>query len=397
MIALNRCMSVLYIIGFLKNMLFILPVLMLYYGYKGVGIGDFFLIQGFAYLVVFFTEVPTGYIADIFSRKKVAVFGFLVWSIGYLFWIYGYGFSSMLMGELIFGLSISLLSGTFEAYMFDLLKKRGKERLYHNKFAKYNAFSNVGLFVATISGSFLYKKIGGDNTVWLCLWASFIAFVLMLFMPDLKEARRVVSADRSKTEDIIVIFIKTLKSKNIRNLMFFSGIYGTMTLVLMWGLQAVMIDRNVPVFLFGIIIGINSFGRIVWSYVVGKLLDKIGGVSIFELMLAIVFISYSGAILSSKVEYIYVYVCLFLMIIGSGSILISRIGISTMINHVTKSDERATVLSVKSMFDRMCTGVGMMALKPLFDSIGISNTFYITAILILPLFCIFYFIRKDNL
>ena len=53
MIALNRCMSVLYAIGFLKNMLFILPVLMLYYGYKGVTIGDFFLIQGLSQIVVF--------------------------------------------------------------------------------------------------------------------------------------------------------------------------------------------------------------------------------------------------------------------------------------------------------------------------------------------------------
>lgn len=397
MIALNRCMSVLYIVGMLKNALFILPVLMLYYGYKGVSIGEFFLIQGFSSLVVFFTEVPTGYIADIFSRKKVAVLGFLVWSVGYLFWIFGYGFWPILIGELIFGLSLSLLSGTFEAYMFDLLKKRGKEGLFHKKFAKYNVFSNIGLFVATISGSVLYEKIGADETVWLCFMCSFIAFVLMLFMPEISEAQRVVSKDKSKIKDIIDIFIKTLKNKSVRDLMLFSGIYGVMTLVLMWGLQAVMIERNVPVMLFGVILGINSLGRIIWSSISGKLYDKLRIIKIFKLMLIILFIAYLGAIFSLKVEYVFVYVCLALMIIGCGAVILSRISISTQINHITKSDERATVLSVKSMADKMCTSFGMMALKPLFDTIGIGNTFVVTFVLIVPLFVLFYRFRKNDL
>ena len=281
--------------------------------------------------------------------------------------------------------------------MFDLLKKRGKEGLFHKKFAKYNVFSNIGLFVATISGSVLYEKIGADETVWLCFMCSFIAFVLMLFMPEISEAQRVVSKDKSKIKDIIDIFIKTLKNKSVRDLMLFSGIYGVMTLVLMWGLQAVMIERDVPVMLFGVILGINSLGRIIWSSISGKLYDKLRIIKIFRLMLIILFIAYLGAIFSLKVEYVFVYVCLALMIIGCGSVILSRISISTQINHITKSDERATVLSVESMADTMCTSFGMMALKPLFDTIGIGNTFVVTFVLIVPLFVLFYRFRKNDL
>jgi len=144
MFSVKRSITVLCTVGFLKNMLFILPVLMLYYGYKGVGIGDFFLIQGFSSMMVFLCEVPSGYVGDLFSRKRVIISGFIVWTLGYLFWIFGSGFWFILAGELLFGISMSMISGTLEAYMYDLLKKQRKEKAFHKKFAKYNMVQDVG-------------------------------------------------------------------------------------------------------------------------------------------------------------------------------------------------------------------------------------------------------------
>ena len=261
MISLSRCMAVLYTIGALKNMLFILPVLMLYYGYKGVSMGDFYLIQGLSAMVVFLLEVPSGYIADIFSRKKTVILGMIVWVLGYLFWIFGDGFWFILMGELIFGVSLSLLSGALEAYIYDLLKKRKKEKSFHKKMAKYDMFTDLSLLFATLSGPFIYKEIGEDATVWFCVITMVVAIVLMCFMPDTPETKREVKENKSAFLDILEISIKTVKNYDIRNIIVFSGIYGTLTLVLMWGLQSVMMDRDVPVYLFGVILAINAFGR----------------------------------------------------------------------------------------------------------------------------------------
>ena len=36
------------------------------------------------------------------------------------------------------------------------------------------------------------------------------------------------------------------------------------------------------------------------------------------------------------------------------------------------------------MMDKMCAALGMIALKPLFDNIGIFDTFVITSILLIP-------------
>ena len=129
-----------------------------------------------------------------------------------------------------------------------------------------------------------------------------------------------------------------------------------------------------------------------------KILDRCGAKKILFLLVTIIFIALSSAILSLRVSYALVYVCLCGMIVGSGSILLSRIMVATLINHQTKSSERATVLSVQSMGDRMCTGFGMMGLKPLFDNIGIFNTYVVVTMLLLPLvYSVFVLTKKIKL
>lgn len=388
MFSVKRSITVLCTVGFLKNMLFILPVLMLYYGYKGVGIGDFFLIQGFSSMMVFLCEVPSGYVGDLFSRKRVIISGFIVWTLGYLFWIFGSGFWFILAGELLFGISMSMISGTLEAYMYDLLKKQRKEKAFHKKFAKYNMVQDVGLLLATLVGGVAYNKLGGDATVWLCVATMIMAIILMMFMPDVKEYRRIVKDDKNKFRDILDISINALKKFDIRWLISFSSIYGVLTFVLMWGLQAVMINRDIPVYLFGMVFAVNSLVRVCWGYGSAKLLDKFGLKIVIGVLVGIICVATSGAVISLFVPYAMVYVCLGAMIIGSGSVVLARVVTGTLINHRIESDERATVLSVKHMIEKTLAGVGMMFLKPLFDNIGVGETYMLCMLLIIPIvFC----------
>ena len=181
---------------------FILPVIVLFYGDKGVSIGDFFLIQGIMRLFIFITEIPTGYVGDIFSRKHTLIIGYLIYAFGYLLWIYGSGFWFMLGGELFFSVGISLVSGTLEAYLYDILKKRHKEDKYHFKLAKMTTIMNTTLMIATLSGAFIYHFFGPTAPVWLSLFCMLVATIILCFLPDVPEAKRIVAKDKSKWQDI---------------------------------------------------------------------------------------------------------------------------------------------------------------------------------------------------
>ena len=65
----------------LHGALFVLPTVMLFYAFKGISMGDFFLIQGISNLSIFVMEIPTGYIGDLFSRKKSLILGMIFWHI----------------------------------------------------------------------------------------------------------------------------------------------------------------------------------------------------------------------------------------------------------------------------------------------------------------------------
>lgn len=369
----------------LHGALFMLPTLMLFYAFKGVSMGDFFLIQGISNLSIFVMEIPTGYIGDLFSRKKSLIIGTIFWIIGYLFWIFGSGFTTILIGELIFSLAIAFISGTLEAYLYDLLKKNHKEGNFHKKYAKMRMLKDLALTIATLSGAFIYQFFGPTIPLWggiVCL----ISSILILFLlPDVPESKRIVAKDKSKWQDILNISKYAIKHPEIKWLMLFPALYSTFTFVMMWGLQSVMVLRALPVFVFGFVTTANSFLRTFWSGISGKILEKfhLSGVLIFSCV--IITIAAIGASLSAYVPIWMVYVCLTLMALASSSVMLSRISSSVLINHRIKSDERATVLSVASMVNRAFSGLGLICLKPLFDGIGVGPTFMVSSLLLIPI------------
>ena len=364
---------------------FVLPVLMLYYGQKGISTGDFFLIQGLSWICVFLTEIPTGYIGDLFSRKRTLIIGTFFWILGNIILIYCSGFFLILAAELIFGIAIAFISGTVEAYLYDLLKKRHKEQNYHKKFSKMETIENVGLMIATLTGAFFYQYFSPDTPVWLSVVCASIGLGILFLLPDVPESKRIVAKDKSKWQDILDISKYAIKHPEIKWLMIFPGVYSVLTALFMWGSQSVMIDRNIPIFIFSFVVGLNSFSRMAWSAVSGKLLEKFHLSGVIKILCGIIILAALGACLSLYIWHVVVYVCLILMVLGSSSIVLSRIATSTLVNHRIKSDERATVLSVKSMVERAFQGLGLICLKPLFDGIGVGPTFMVSALLLIPI------------
>ncbi len=385
-ISIKKAPNFLIFAGALKNTIFAVPIIILYFQHKGVSTGDFFLIQGIFAFLAFFVEIPTGYIGDLFSRKLTLIIGFFLHLLGSLLWIYGYGFYWLLGGELLFAISLALYSGTFEAYLYDLLKKQNNQKKFHKKMGNLAVVSDTLLLVATLSGGVLYQVISPEAPIWGQLISSAIAIIILLMLPDVPESRRQVAQNKSKIQDIIDISKATIKHPSIKWLIIFPAIYGGLTLVLMWGLQTVMIARDIPVFMFSFVMGANAIMRILYGTISPKLLDKLHISGVIKLLLGLIVLGLLGAVLSQYVPYYSVYLCLVLMMIGAGSIVLIRISSSTLINHRIASDERATVISVKSMAGRIFTGLAMLAFKPMLDDLGVSYAFLISGIFLLPIF-----------
>jgi MFS family permease len=108
------------------NAMFFMPVVIAYYYIKGADLADFLLIQGLFRIAVMVLEVPTGYLADRWSRPLQLKAAAFIWLISMVMLFQADSFNGLLWSEMLAALSVSLSSGTVQAYMHEALRAEGK-------------------------------------------------------------------------------------------------------------------------------------------------------------------------------------------------------------------------------------------------------------------------------
>ncbi|WP_246485783.1 MFS transporter [Kribbella qitaiheensis] len=78
----------------------------------------------------FLLEVPSGAWADVFSRRKLLMLGSALSGLGYASWILLPTYAGFALGFILWGISSALISGTFEALVYDELAARGTAHKY---------------------------------------------------------------------------------------------------------------------------------------------------------------------------------------------------------------------------------------------------------------------------
>lgn len=359
---------------FCHNFMLILPVIVLVYTQKGITVGDFFLIQGLFRLAAFLFEIPSGYMSDVFSRRRVLICAALVATLGFATVAMAHGFWMIMLGEGLLGVSSALFSGTLEAYTYDLLKRNNTQQEFLKEYGEVATYGNIASFVGTVLGGMLYAGIGGDNLLWAETAIAAIAIIAFLFLPELSEVRRVVN-HKSAVADAFGITVRTMKNPKLRNFIIFPTLFGAFTIMLLWILQPIMQDTAVPVSLFGIYVGANQLARAVLSKYAYKICDKFGNMttslmSVMSVILCIV----SGILALYVNNMVIVYIlCAIVALVPPLQALIA-LQYNTLIHHCVKSTERGTVISTRAMVSMVLGAVVLIISKFLVDGFGLTIT-----------------------
>ena len=361
----------------------LVPVAVLLYQGKGVSVGEFFLIQGIFRLTAFLFEIPSGYLSDVFSRKKILLIGAIVQFIAMAWLFFAQGFWGVLLCEAGLGLASALFSGTKEAYAFDLLKRMKREKDYLKENGSIHTFSQVSTFFATLAGGGLYA-ISAGLLLGVEAAASLVAVLIVLLLPELREVRRKVAPETSPLRDCISIVKMSVNHPEIKWLMIFPAVYSGFTLIMFWILQPVMEAALVPVALFGFFIGINQGSRAVFSKVSHWIKAKLGIRSLLFVCVALLFAGFLAAIAAvhSAGNMVLVYALSAFVAVIPATQSMCGLVFKDYIHHKISSNERGTVLSVYSMFNMGATGLMMVASKPLLDNVGIMPTMLVCSLVL---------------
>ncbi|MDX6228777.1 MAG: hypothetical protein QOI76_2167, partial [Frankiales bacterium] len=120
--------------------------------------------------------VPTGLLADRYSRRGCVAAAGPVKAAAFLYWLAFPSFAGFAAGFALWGLAGSLSSGALEALVYDGLTSFGAEAPYPKVLGRLSAVELLGQLVATAGAAALFPLAGFAGvigaSVGLCLWSS---------------------------------------------------------------------------------------------------------------------------------------------------------------------------------------------------------------------------------
>jgi MFS family permease len=99
-------------------------------------------------LVALVSEIPTGLLADRFSRRSVLVTSKLMQAVAFLIWWLYPGFAGYAAGFVLWGVGYAFNSGAFQAYVYEEMAALGATKQFTKVFSRSQSLALVGMVVA---------------------------------------------------------------------------------------------------------------------------------------------------------------------------------------------------------------------------------------------------------
>jgi MFS family permease len=364
--------------------LFATPIIVLFWQDNGLSMAQIMILQSIYSILVVVLEIPTGYIADIYGRKK----SLIIWSFIHALWILYYAiawdFVWFVIAEWLFAIGISLISWANSAFLYDILLEAGEEKRYKKILWKSTFYLLISMAIANIAWWFI-----GEIDFRMTFWISFLFNIPSVFIAlSMKEAKRKTKIIKKWYVKQLMMIIKKsiVENKKLRYLLIWSGLIYWLNNIALWFYQPYFELSWISIVYFGVIFAsFQVFAGISgkYAYKIEKLLWERKSVI---LLLMLLWISY---ILMWKFIFALWFLFAFLQQFVRW---FSKVVFTDYINKLIDSENRATILSIQSMMSRLSYAVVIPFVGYIADIYSISNALLISWISVFVIWAIFIFL-----
>jgi len=138
-------------------------------------------------LGVILFEVPSGVLADRWSRKWTLFIGTLTLIAASLIIGLSTGPLQYIIGSFIWGIFFALQSGSPESLIYDMLKVEKSTKLYKKYLARFTLMGTAGLMLGSFSGAFIADTVSLKAAYLLTIIPSVISLALLYFVKEPKQ------------------------------------------------------------------------------------------------------------------------------------------------------------------------------------------------------------------
>lgn len=324
------------------GMSFLVAVIVPYYRDRmNLTFNDFLFGEAFFAATIVLLDVPTGWLSDVWQRRRILALGSFMNIIGYGLLIFAHGLVLAVTAQVIIGVGISLMSGSNSATLFETLLSANREGEYRRREGRRAGLGLYGIAMASIVGSLAYAH----NPLWPAVAstaAQAAAFVCALLLDEPERHRR--RPEKHPVLDVIETTRYALRHPEVGMLLVFAAVMFCSTKMIMWSQQPYYMEMGLKESLFGILMAAGFFLGGFSSQMAHRLDGKVDTIKVLACVWGMAMAVCLGA--ASHLGWSGV-----VLLMAGGSCIFGIAGprVSEAINRCVDSSRRATVLSTQSL------------------------------------------------
>lgn len=352
---------------------------------NGISISQITVLDVLWAAVAFALEVPTGALADRWSRKYMLVLSGLFAALGLFVYSISSTFLPFALATMLMAMRNTFSSGTANALLYDSLKKVGKEVDFEKILGKTKFLGTVSVSLAGVLGSYL----ANSNIRLPFVVSIFTSLLAALIALTFREPKFHTSTGEVKYFDHIKQSVRYIwKSPLIRFLLVYLIIMDMPFSYLDEYDQLYLALINFPLAYFGIWIalrrGLGGLGGLFAERLKGRLRDRTETIALLTMFSSLLIISLAGK---------YFGLLAFLVVFpvwGAMEVLIS----GELHSHL-ESYQRATIESFVVFFGVIADAPIRLAFGGISDFFGIKVGYFFMAVLLVLYLPYFFWSRRD--
>lgn len=339
---LKTFIKIFYAHRFFRDFNLLYPVYMLLFASKGLSVFDITWLLIIWSVPVFLLEIPSGILADRWSRKHLIVIGTAFKLVSLVLWLLADGFLLFALGFVFWGIQEALCSGSTEALLYDMLSHHGEQQSYEKRTGRAAFFAGLGVAASMLIGGFV-ASAGFAFATWISIGLAALALLFAMLLGNVQKAGDITESHRPLLATLKDGLSQCRKNPVVLLLLAFSAFIMIAPGVLEEYDQLYAHGTGLSLGLVGIWGGARTLMEAVGSWFAHKLKKLLDSPARICLLAALGGVALYAGVFGGFVYMLPVY-AMFYTLTASGAVLAE-----SMLQRQISSEHRATVLSLSSL------------------------------------------------
>ena len=258
--------------SFFAGGLVIFPVVVPFFQSKGLSMQDIFVLESIFAAGVVVLEVPSGYIADLWGRRRALIIGSAAWLFAGLLLLVAEGFWTLVVFEMSCAIAISLLSGSNVALLYDSLLAIGADESEKTKaIGQMAAARSMSQAVASIGASVLVL-FSFEHVLWGQAVYGSIPLLIAFFLVEAPHAAEA----QSHTHNLRRVAREIRMSPDTQAVLIALTLLGTSTFYVVWIYQDYWARGGIDLAWFGYLFAAYNISMAIVSRQASSWLRRLG-------------------------------------------------------------------------------------------------------------------------